>query len=121
MFIAGAHLVTRLTRSDEAATRKAIVERAGAASEGAPASIVRLGGTPMQHSVVENGQVEIPQPRWIGEQVDLDDPAVRDREAGHRDRPSARSHDDESRGPVDERRPREGGKPRGATTNLLDH
>lgn len=59
-------------------------------------------------SVVERRQIELAQAGGVREQVDLDDPAVRDREAGHRDRLAARSHD-KSGGAVHERRPGEAG------------
>src|SRR6266545_1785931 len=53
-------------------------------------------------SVVEDRQVELAQPRWVGEDVDLDDPAAPDREAQDRKRPPARRPHG-ARGAVEER------------------
>src|SRR5215208_7122792 len=44
-------------------------------------------------SVVENRQVELPQAHGVGEYVDFDDLAARDREAHYRTRPSTLEHD----------------------------
>jgi hypothetical protein len=70
-------------------------------------------------SVGEDGQIEPAQAVGVGKQVDLDDPPARDREAGHRERPSAPSHD-ESRGAVHERGLSEAGQPR-ERLHLLGH
>src|SRR5215204_5504680 len=70
-------------------------------------------------SVVENRQVELPQAHGVGEYVDFDDLAARDREAHYRKRPSTLKHDDSS-GSVHERRSYEGGEPREGE-RLLSH
>src|SRR5829696_470094 len=70
-------------------------------------------------SVVENRQVELPQALGVGEDVDLDDLAARDREAHYRKRPSTLKHDG-SCGSVNARRSYEGGEPR-EDERLLSH
>jgi hypothetical protein len=69
--------------------------------------------------VVEVGQVELAQPCGIHEQIDLDDLAVRDREAGHAERPAISNHD-EPRHPVNQRRPHVGGETREGDASLGD-
>src|SRR5215217_5540235 len=70
-------------------------------------------------SVVENRQVELPQAHGVGEYVDFDDLAARDREAHYRKRPSTLKHDG-SCGSVNARRSYEGGEPREGE-RLLSH
>src|SRR4051794_8513296 len=63
-------------------------------------------------SAVEDGEVELAQPVRVGEQVDLDDAGLGDREAGDGDRAAGRG-DDESCRAVDERGSREARQPGG--------
>ena len=56
----------------------------------------------MDDSVVEDRELELTEARRIGNDVDLDDPAARDREPEHAKQPATRSHDNSYR-PVHER------------------
>jgi hypothetical protein len=69
--------------------------------------------------VTASAEVDVAQPRRVGEHVDRDDPAVRERAAGDGERAPAGGRDDDAGGAVDERRAREAGEARAERRRLL--